>query len=102
MPGSSRLPVVGCVRESVTHSVKGATQLALWGCALLSPKMFVRKKETRISDPRINDRIRATEVRLVGPEGEQVGVVRVDIALRLAQKLTSIWWKCHQIRTHPW
>jgi len=74
------------LRESVTHSVKGATQLALWGCALLSPKMFVRKKETRISDPRINDRIRATEVRLVGPEGEQVGVVRVDIALRLAQE----------------
>ncbi len=39
-----------------------------------------------ISDPRINDRIRASEVRLVGPEGEQVGVVRVDIALRLAQE----------------
>jgi len=39
-----------------------------------------------ISDPRINDRIRASEVRLVGPEGEQVGVVRLDIALRLAQE----------------
>ena len=39
-----------------------------------------------ISDPRINDRIRASEVRLVGPEGEQVGVVRIDIALRLAQE----------------
>jgi len=46
----------------------------------------VKEKEIRISDPRINDRIRATEVRLVGPEGEQVGVVRVDIALRLAQE----------------
>jgi translation initiation factor IF-3 len=46
----------------------------------------VKQKEIRISDPRINDRIRATEVRLVGPEGEQVGVVRVDIALRLAQE----------------
>lgn len=43
------------------------------------------KGET-ISEPRINDRIRANEVRLVGPEGEQVGVVRVDIALRLAQE----------------
>lgn len=39
-----------------------------------------------ISDPRINDRIRASEVRLVGPEGEQVGVVRIDMALRLAQE----------------
>jgi len=45
-----------------------------------------RDKEIRISDPRINDRIRAAEVRLVGPEGEQVGVVRIDIALRLAQE----------------
>lgn len=43
------------------------------------------KGET-ISEPRINDRIRANEVRLVGPEGEQVGVVRLDIALRLAQE----------------
>jgi translation initiation factor IF-3 len=45
-----------------------------------------RDKEIRISDPRINDRIRAAEVRLVGPKGEQVGVVRIDIALRLAQE----------------
>ena len=43
------------------------------------------KGET-ISEPRINDRIRANDVRLVGPEGEQVGVVRLDIALRLAQE----------------
>jgi translation initiation factor IF-3 len=44
------------------------------------------EQETPISDPRINDRIRANEVRLVGPEGEQVGVVRIDVALRLAQE----------------
>jgi translation initiation factor IF-3 len=43
------------------------------------------EQEIGISDPRINDRIRANEVRLVGPEGEQVGVVRIDVALRLAQ-----------------
>jgi translation initiation factor IF-3 len=35
---------------------------------------------------RINDRIRVPEVRLVGPNGEQVGVVRIDDALRLAQE----------------
>ncbi|MGI8675344.1 MAG: translation initiation factor IF-3 [Nocardioidaceae bacterium] len=33
---------------------------------------------------RINDRIRVAEVRLVGPNGEQVGIVRIDDALRLA------------------
>ena len=35
---------------------------------------------------RINDRIRVNEVRLVGPNGEQVGIVRIDDALRLAQE----------------
>ncbi len=43
-------------------------------------------KENRISDPRTNDRIRVPEVRLVGPNGEQVGVVRIEDALRLAQE----------------
>lgn len=43
-------------------------------------------KELRISDPRTNDRIRVPEVRLVGPAGEQVGVVAIDVALRLAQE----------------
>lgn len=33
---------------------------------------------------RVNDRIRVSEVRLVGPQGEQVGIVRLDDALRLA------------------
>nr|WP_258142567.1 translation initiation factor IF-3 [Arthrobacter sp. MYb227] len=41
-------------------------------------------QELHISDPRINDRIRVPEVRLVGPAGEQVGIVRIEDALRLA------------------
>ena len=36
------------------------------------------------SEPRINDRIRVPEVRLVGPEGEQVGIVPIGQALELA------------------
>lgn len=43
-------------------------------------------EEQHISEPRINDRIRVPEVRLVGPGGEQVGIVRVEDALRLAQE----------------
>ena len=43
-------------------------------------------KEQRITDPRTNDRIRVPEVRLVGPTGEQVGVVAIDVALRLARE----------------
>jgi len=41
-------------------------------------------EEFRISDPRTNERIRVPEVRLVGPSGEQVGVVSIEVALRLA------------------
>ena len=43
-------------------------------------------KENQISDPRINDRIRVPEVRLVGALGEQVGVVKIEDALRMAQE----------------
>lgn len=35
-------------------------------------------------EPRINDRIRVPEVRLIGPAGEQVGIVRIEDALRFA------------------
>ncbi|MCP6269674.1 translation initiation factor IF-3, partial [Klebsiella pneumoniae] len=37
-------------------------------------------------EPRINERIRVPEVRLVGPNGEQVGIVRVEQALQLARE----------------
>jgi translation initiation factor IF-3 len=44
-------------------------------------------RRTAISvEPRINDRIRVREVRLVGPNGEQVGIVSTEDALRLAQE----------------
>ncbi|WP_394281396.1 translation initiation factor IF-3 [Corynebacterium sp.] len=36
------------------------------------------------AEARINDRIRVPEVRLVGPSGEQVGIVRTDDARKLA------------------
>lgn len=56
------------------------------GFALFCVKYPYKEGKIGISDPRINDRIRVPEVRLVGPAGEQVGVVRIDIALRLAQE----------------
>jgi translation initiation factor IF-3 len=36
--------------------------------------------------PRINDRIRETEVRLIDGEGAQVGVVSIEVALSMAQE----------------
>jgi len=37
-------------------------------------------------EPRINDRIRVPEVRLIGPNGEQVGIIGIDEAMRIAQE----------------
>ena len=49
--------------------------------------MFIHPVGGPISvEPRINDRIRVPEVRLVGPNGEQVGIVRIEDALRLAEE----------------
>src|SRR5918911_1774533 len=38
-------------------------------------------------EPRINDRIRSPEVRLVGPDGSQIGIVKIQDALKRAQDL---------------
>jgi translation initiation factor IF-3 len=39
------------------------------------------------TEPRINDRIRTPEVRLIGFDGEQIGVVDIDTALRMAEEV---------------
>jgi translation initiation factor IF-3 len=39
------------------------------------------------NEPRINDRIRAREVRLIGPEGNQLGIKALPEALNLARSL---------------
>ena len=55
-----------------------------WPAAVGSEATGLDYRRSTISDPRINERIRVPEVRLVGPNGEQVGIVRVEDALRLA------------------
>jgi translation initiation factor IF-3 len=37
-------------------------------------------------EPRINDRIRVPEVRLLGAQGEQIGIVAIGDALRMAEE----------------
>jgi translation initiation factor IF-3 len=55
----------------------------LWYDRILS----LAKKESTIGDInyRANDRIRAREVRLIDPEGENVGVVPIEEAQKIAQ-----------------
>jgi bacterial translation initiation factor 3 (bIF-3) len=85
-------------RRVATHVEQGAelpagVRVVRGGCVSLPPATYPCRggihrtsEEFRISDPRTNDRIRVPEVRLVGPAGEQVGVVRIEVALRLAQE----------------
>ena len=54
------------------------------GGLLYLPGFHNNNRSFNISEPRINERIRVPEVRLVGPAGEQVGIVRIEDALRLA------------------
>jgi translation initiation factor IF-3 len=49
------------------------------------PRRFDRRPPER-DQTRINERIRVPEVRLIGDDGQQVGVVKTDEALRYAQQ----------------
>ncbi len=49
------------------------------------PKKFDRRPPER-DQTRINERIRVPEVRLIGEDGKQIGVVKTDEALRYAQE----------------
>ncbi|MDN4473702.1 translation initiation factor IF-3 [Demequina zhanjiangensis] len=61
-------------------SCSGRGFFSVWG------RRGSHTRRSTINEPRINERIRVPKVRLVGPQGEQVGIVRVEDALRLAQE----------------
>jgi translation initiation factor IF-3 len=49
------------------------------------PRRFDRRPPER-DTTRINERIRVPEVRVIGPDGDQIGIMRTDEALRFAQE----------------
>ena len=49
------------------------------------PRRFDRRPPDR-DDTRTNERIRVKEVRLIGDDGNQIGVVPIDKALEYAQE----------------
>jgi translation initiation factor IF-3 len=54
--------------------------------ARVAPCRRTARGDSITAEPRINDRIRVPEVRLVGAEGEQIGIVPIGEALRLAEE----------------
>ena len=82
-----------CRRTPVTEASVRRTEAFLHvGAEMRRPGCSPRvDQETYTGGPistelRINDRIRVPEVRLVGPNGETVGIVPTDQALKLAQE----------------
>lgn len=49
-------------------------------------RFTIAQNPSQEKDLRINDQIRSAEVRLVGVEGEQIGIVTKDEAIRLAEQ----------------
>jgi len=56
------------------------------GCAPSRSRLPLKEYEISASDYRINEDIRVREVRLIGPDGQNVGVVSIGEALRIAQE----------------
>jgi len=54
-----------------------------WGDRAITPKT----RRSAIAEPRVNGNIRAKEVRVVAPDGEQIGVKKLQEALWLADQL---------------
>ncbi len=75
--------MLGCGRPRRTRH-RGSSRTERRGAFSRRRVDAATTKEHHITEPRINERIRVPEVRLVGPNGEQVGIVRVEDALRLA------------------
>lgn len=52
------------------------------------PELFILEEERHISasDYRVNDTIRVPEVRLIGPDGDNIGVVSIQEAQRIARE----------------
>lgn len=52
----------------------------------MRPNFKPRDRRPNFNQPTINERIRFPKIRLIGPEGEQLGVMSVPDALRVSQE----------------
>lgn len=77
-----------CIMRTRENACESGSKVLSSACSTSvrpDQSMFIPIEESHISaEARINERIRVPEVRLVGPSGEQVGIVRTDDARKLA------------------
>src|SRR5919206_166552 len=77
-------------RPTGSVSTSGGTRRRCRGCRSWRRRLFYcrRRKETGIAQQelRINERIRIPRVRVVGADGQQIGILETEEALRLASE----------------
>ncbi len=56
----------------------------MWAYGFSQPFLFFRRCSVISKKQLINDQIKASEVRLIGADGNQLGIVKLDVALRIA------------------
>jgi len=78
------LVLIRAGQDSTT--ILGCFLFAAISLYVVSPRTL-KGRVISTADPRINDRIRVPEIRLIGASGEQVGVVAIDEALRMADEI---------------
>lgn len=74
----------GEIDESFEIMVLSARLRTARICGERSTRNTIKERKIGTSEYRINNEIRAREVRLIGPDGNNVGVVSLDEALKIA------------------
>jgi len=70
---------------SITPNPKKRSYLLPPGCKNLVDVLEGKRRQCLLSAPRVNGKITAPEVRIIGERGKQLGIMSVTEALSLAQ-----------------
>ncbi|MDD5090726.1 MAG: translation initiation factor IF-3 [Candidatus Wallbacteria bacterium] len=71
----------------LTYRAALAARIFFPGGAAIAIKNFLRTPPPKANLPRVNEEIRTREVRVIGPEGDQFGILSIQDALRKADEL---------------
>jgi translation initiation factor IF-3 len=79
----------GCIRSHLLRfgELVASNEVRLFFACVVMNVPAKQQGEVISTEPRINDRIRVPEVRLIGYDGEQLGVTAIDKAIKLSEEI---------------
>jgi translation initiation factor IF-3 len=82
-------PSSGCIRSHLLRfgGLVASNEVRLFFACVVMNVPAKQQGEVISTEPRINDRIRVPEVRLIGYDGEQLGVTAIDKAIKLSEEI---------------